>query len=212
MLPPIPQKLRKIDASTLADHFFLDGADSCFYIWEYAARKGYSFSPANSLVWNLKIRPSALEQAPVRYRHKLEAMLHAAEALRTFMSREFVEASATFIPIPCSKKVGDAEYDNRLLRILSIAFDGWKADVREALQLTHSTPADHESAERLGFDELLGLTSTTASMDTALRPIVVILDDVLNSGKHFKVAQQRMRERYPDVEIRGLFLARCVRN
>lgn len=212
MLPPIPQKLWKIDASTVADHFFLDRTDDCFYVWEYAARKGYDFSPANNLIWNLKIRPGALEHSPLRYRHKLEAMLHAAEALRTFMSREFVEAKATFIPIPCSKTVDDAEHDNRLPRILSIAFDGWKADIREGLQLTHSTPADHESAERLGFDELLGITSTTASMDTALRPIVVIVDDVLNSGKHFKIAQRLIRERYPDVGIRGLFFARCVRD
>jgi hypothetical protein len=34
---------------------------------------------------------------------------------------------------------------------------------------------------------------------------------VLNSGKHFKVAQSLIRERYPDAEIRGLFLARCAR-
>jgi hypothetical protein len=212
LLPPIPQKLWKIDDSTVGDHFFLDSADQCFYVWEYAARKGYKFSPANNLVWNLKIKPSAIERSPLRYRHKLEAILHAAEALRTFISREFVESRATFVPIPCSKMVGDPEYDNRLARVLSTAFHGWKADVRDMLKLTRSTLADHESAERLGFDELLGITAATESMDTALRPIVVILDDVLNSGKHFKVAQKRVRERWSDVEIRGLFLGRCIRD
>jgi hypothetical protein len=44
------------------------------------------------------------------------------------------------------------------------------------------------------------------------RPVIVILDDMLNSGKHFKVAQKRIRERWPDVDIRGLFLARCIRD
>jgi hypothetical protein len=108
--------------------------------------------------------------------------------------------------------VGDPEYDNRLARVLSTAFHGWKSDVRDTLKLTRSTLADHESAERLAYDELLGITAATESMNTGPRPIVVILDDVLNSGKHFKVAQQRVRERYPDVDIRGLFLARCIRD
>jgi hypothetical protein len=108
--------------------------------------------------------------------------------------------------------VGDPEYDNRLARVLSTAFHGWKSDVRDMLKLTRSTLADHESAERLAYDELLGITAATESMNTGPRPIVVILDDVLNSGKHFKVAQQLVRERYPDVDIRGLFLARCIRD
>jgi hypoxanthine-guanine phosphoribosyltransferase len=41
--------------------------------------------------------------------------------------------------------------------------------------------------------------------------VIVIIDDVLNSGKHFKVAQSLIRSRYPTAEIRGVFLARCVR-
>ena len=43
------------------------------------------------------------------------------------------------------------------------------------------------------------------------RPVIVIVDDVLNSGKHFKVAQSLIKGRYADAEIRGVFLARCVR-
>ena len=77
MLPPIPEKLRKIDDSTVGEHFSLDGFDRCYYIWEYAARKRYNFSPANQLVWNLKIKPSAVAITPARNRYKLEAIAHA---------------------------------------------------------------------------------------------------------------------------------------
>lgn len=211
MLPLIPEKLRKIDDSTVGEHFWLDGADRCYYIWEYAARKRYDFSPANQLVFNLKIKPSAIAKTPARSRYKLEAIAHAGTALRSLIARVFVEARATFVPIPCSKAVADPDYDDRLSRVLARAFHGWDADAREILTLTQSTPADHESVDRLTFDELLAITELTNQSASAPRPVIVIVDDVLNSGKHFKVAQSTIRSRYPNAEIRGVFLARCVR-
>ena len=211
MLPPIPQKLWKIDDSTVGDHFWLADSDQCYYIWEYTARKGYGFSPANNFIWNLKIKPSAIEKSPLRYRHKLEAIAHAGHALKTFISREFTETLATFVPIPCSKAVADPEYDNRLAKVLASAFYGWNADVRDVLNIKHSTPADHESVERLAFNGLLAITELEGSFDLAPRQIIVIVDDVLNSGKHFKVAQSLIRARHPSADTRGVFLARCAR-
>jgi hypothetical protein len=41
-------------------------------------------------------------------------------------------------------------------------------------------------------------------------PVVVLVDDVLTSGKHFKVGQKLTSEQFSDVEVRGLFLARCI--
>jgi hypothetical protein len=95
--------------------------------------------------------------------------------------------------------------------VLARAFQGWDADVHEMLRLTQSTPADHESTDRLSFDELLKLTDLTEHSGSVPRPVIVILDDVLNSGKHFKVGQSLIKARYPNAEIRGVFLARCVR-
>ena len=211
MLPPIPQNLWKIDDSTVGDHFFLAPADRCFYIWEYSAHKGFRFSPANNFISNLKIKPSAMDRSPLRRRHKLEAIDHAAQALRAFISRAFVETSATFVAMPGSKVAGDTEYDNRLSKVLNTAFHGWNADVRDLLSTTRSTPADHESPDRMSFDELLQITATRQESGGPPRSVVVVFDDVLNSGKHFKVAERRIREHYPRSEIRGLFLARCVR-
>jgi hypothetical protein len=211
LLPPIPEKLRKIDDSTVGEHFSLDGFDRCYYIWEYAARKRYDFSPANQLVFNLKIKPSAISKTPARNRYKLEAIAHAGSALRSLITRVFVDTRATFVPIPCSKAVADPDYDDRLSRLLARAFHGWDADVREMLTLTQSTPADHESVDRLTYDELFAITELTNQFESAPRPVVVIVDDVLNSGKHFKVAQSLIKARYANAEIRGVFLARCVR-
>jgi hypoxanthine phosphoribosyltransferase len=79
------------------------------------------------------------------------------------------------------------------------------------LTLTRSTPADHESVERLTFEELLSITRLTGRPANAPRPVIVVVDDVLNSGKHFKVAQSLIQANFPEAAIRGVFLSRCVR-
>jgi predicted amidophosphoribosyltransferase len=171
----------------------------------------YDFSPTNQLIKNLKIKPSAIERSPARGRYKEQAILHAANAIRRLMSRELVETRATFVPVPCSKAVGHTDYDDRLARVLHLAFRNLNADVREMLTITQSTSADHESDDRLTFDELLAVTTLSNPAGTAPRAIVIVVDDVLNSGKHFKVAQSLVTARYQDVKVRGLFLARCIR-
>jgi hypothetical protein len=64
LLPPIPEKLLKIDEVTAAEHFSLDATDACFYIWEYAVHQGYAAGPTNQLIKNLKIKPSEIAKTP----------------------------------------------------------------------------------------------------------------------------------------------------
>jgi hypothetical protein len=212
LLPPIPEKLWTIDESTVGEHFSLRESDQCYYIWEYTAGKRYDFSPTNQLISNLKIKPSRIAQSPGRNHYKQQAINHAAAGLRHFLPQIYAEQSATFIPVPGSKATGDPDHDDRMLRVLQRAFHGWMADIRPMLELTESTPADHETTDRLSYDELLAISRLRDPSGKALRPIVVVVDDVLNSGKHFKVAQALISAQFPTVEIRGLFLARCIRD
>ena len=211
MLPPIPEKLRRIDESTVEEHFSLAPTDRCYYVWEYTAGKDYSFSPTNNLIKNLKISPSDIAQSPRRARYKREAVDHAAATLRKLISKGFVEQRATFVPMPGSKIRGDADYDDRIGHVLERAFDDRDADIRRMLALTESTPADHTAEDRLSYEELLRITRLTAAANAPPRPIIAIVDDVLNSGKHFRVAQKLLRDRFPETEIRGIFIARCIR-
>ena len=70
--------------------------------------------------------------------------------------------------------------------------------------------ADHEGTDRMTHDELLALTEVIQPAQP-LRTTIVILDDVLNSGKHFKVAKSLLSARNPNATILGLFIARCTR-
>jgi len=210
LLPSIPDKLLRIDEVTAGDHFSLDATDTCFYVWEYAARRNFSAGPANQLIKNLKAKPSELAMTPARQRHKQRALRHAAKALRQLLGRQAVEGEYSFVPVPCSKACGDPDHDDRTLRVLQRAFSGWQSDVQPILRVRHSMAADHESAERMTHDDLLALTEALPPRNP-LRRTIVVFDDVLNSGKHFKVAQTLLSAANPDAAILGLFLARCIR-
>jgi adenine/guanine phosphoribosyltransferase-like PRPP-binding protein len=119
----------------------------------------------------------------------------------------------TFVPMPPSKIAGDEDYDDRMHRLLCDAFDGFNADIRPLLEQTDSTPADHESTQRLSYADLRAITRINeAHAATPPRPNIAVVDDVLNSGKHFKIAQELLAQRYPGIPIIGIFIARCVRN
>ena len=208
-LPAIPERFWQIDGTNCAQHALLTCADRCYYLWEYAPRRGYGFSPTNQLISNLKIKPSLLAGCATRAQYKRIAITHAAAALRQIISREFVEMHATFIPMPCSKAIGDVEYDDRMARVLGSSFEGWAADVRQMLIITESRAADHECTERVSYETLRAMTRLIDSATP--RPIIVVVDDVLNSGKHYKVARELLSARYPHARVRGVFLARCTR-
>jgi hypothetical protein len=202
----------QIDETTVGDHFDLAASDHCYYVWEYTARQRYDFSPTNQLISNLKIKPSAIATTPRRNYYKQQAIDHSANALRALINQEWVERVGTLVPLPSSKVRGHADYDDRIDRLLHSAFRGFNADIRPLLEQTASTPADHESDERMSHTELRAITRINEAQAAGLpRQNIAVVDDVLNSGKHFKVAQELLSARYPGTPIIGLFIARCIR-
>lgn len=202
----------QIDETTVGEHFDLETGDHCLYVWEYTAGQRYDFSPTNQLISNLKIKPSFIAAKPGRGHYKQQAISHSAAALRSLIQRNWIEQVGTLIPMPSSKIPGHAEFDDRIPRILHAAFNGFAADIRPLLEQTVSTDADHESTERMTYDDLRGITRINEPLAaTPPRGNIAVFDDVLNSGKHFKVAQELLSERFPGTPIIGVFVARCIR-
>jgi hypothetical protein len=213
LLPSIPQRLLQIDETTVGEHFSLAASDLCYYVWEYSAGQRYDFSPTNQLIANLKIKPTQIGVNPRRDRHKQQAISHSAAALRSLIRRAWVEQHGTLVPMPASKIPGHQDYDDRIHRLLRAAFTGFGADIRPMLEQAASSPADHESNDRLSHAALHELTRLNEAYAVApSRPTIAVVDDVLNSGKHFKVAQELLSRRFPGIPVIGIFIARCVRN
>ena len=203
--------LLALDEQQCAQHAYLSAADRCHCLAEYLPGRGYRAGEINQLIVNLKCAPSITALDPRRRHYKRRAINDIASALRTAVDRATVERS-TWIPIPTSRPAGDADYDDRLLRILRKAFGHYRLDLRRALYQRHAKPADHGSARRLSAEALLRLIGVDRELlvREPLREGIVLFDDVLTSGKHYKCCERRLRELLADLPIRGLFVARRV--
>ena len=211
----LPERLRWVNERTRGEHRFLTVADHCLYFGEFSARGGWAAGATNQLIVDYKRTPLEIA-ASVRARalrfYKERAVRDIAIRLRRAFSTAAVEGLITFVPIPSSKRVGAPDHCDRLLRTLRLAFGGLAADIRPLLRQSESTPADHRAAGRLSLRALLALTEIDATqLARPLRPLVVLFDDVLTSGKHVAVAKTRILEQVSEQPIIAVLVARRVR-
>ena len=205
-----PQRLTRIDDLMRSDHVYLSEDDVCYFIGEYTARKGYAYSATNQLVLNFK--KTMDRRGLPEWHHKGRAIMVAALAFRTAlepMRREMLN-KLTFVPIPPSKAKDDPLYDDRLTQMLNLIRPDPKLDVRELIVLKHSIDAFHSSDVRPGPDEIEGLYRIDDELTQPEPDLIVIVDDVLTTGAHFRSAQAVLSSHFPTAKIIGLFIARRV--
>ncbi len=200
-----PRLLTEIDPLTRGDHTFLGEGDRCFFLGEYTARKGFSYSATNNLINNFK-KPMNV-RGTAQWRYKERAIAEAAAALATALGDKGVR-SLTFIPVPPSKAKSDPIYDDRMKRMLSSMGQG--VDVRELVAQQSSTTAAHESDVRLRPEELARLYTVDARLVAPRPSAIAICDDVLTTGCHYRAMVSVLSPHFPDAAFYGLFLARRV--
>jgi hypothetical protein len=205
-----PDRVTWIDETNRDVHYFLKEGDRCLFFGEYFAEKGWEGGETNQLIHNLKIEPTVAIKNPHRGAHKERAIRTVAAGVRKVIERSSAEQN-TWVPIPSSKIKGHPDCDDRMLRALKLAFAGYDVDIRTLLHQTESTEADHIRNERLSPEELLALLQIDQE-SLASKPLklqIVLFDDVLTTGKHFKCCESKLREFIPtETRIMGLFVAR----
>jgi hypothetical protein len=197
-----PHRLTKIDPITCGHHSYLNADDECYFLGEYTARKGFSHSATNNLIINFK-KPLDRRGLP-QWKHKASKITEAANALHNALM-QYDLRSTTFVPVPPSKAKGDPMYDDRMsemLRQLSELFRttaGYALDVREVVIQRQSTEAAHDAHARPSPEQLAGLYDVDSAMLADSRPHVLICDDVLTTGSHFKAMCKVLSGRMPEV-------------
>jgi hypothetical protein len=200
--------LTRIDKLLRPDYRYLQPEDDCFFLWEYTAGVGFAGSRTNDLILNLKKSPT-VRHTP-QWKYKLAAIETAAEALREACGPDLLE-EATFVPIPPSKACSDPDYDDRLVRILQ---SSGARDVRQLVVQRESTEAGHTLNywERPGPNQILAGYEIDEERIEPEPLILVIFDDVLTSGAHFRAMRSLLQARFSDPEpySLGLFIARTI--
>jgi hypothetical protein len=147
-------RFRKIDDQNRGHHSYLTADDECLFLLEYTSGQDYSFSATNSLISNLKKKPSLAGTG--QYRYKLETIHACGVALGEAITPKWL-AVGTLVPVPPSKVRGDPEYDDRILKICQAIPAARAVDIREIVIQTRSLPAAHESGQRPTIDDLLAV-------------------------------------------------------
>lgn len=202
-----PQRLTKIDALTLPDHSHLAASDECYFLGEYTARRGFSFSATNNLVLNFK-KAMSLRGQP-QWKWKGVAIAQAAEAFAAALRAQWLDI-ATLVPIPPSKARNDPLHDDRVMRMLRQIRPNGPLDIRELIVQSQSTAAAHELQSRPGPDDIFQHYHFSAARMQPRPQVIGIFDDVLTTGAHFKAAQLLLRSQFPDTKIIGFFVARRI--
>lgn len=124
--------------------------------------------------------------------------------------------SSTFIPVPPSKHQTDPFFDDRLMDILKqfSALKNHTIDFRNAVTQTESIEIPShlsDDRKRKSPDELYRLYKIDQIEEDSLRDVLIIFDDVLTAGSHYKAMKKILSQTFPNKRIAGLFIARTGR-
>lgn len=201
-------RLTQIDELIRGQHYHLDAGDLCYFFGEYTARQRAAYSETNQLIMNLK---KGNERRGLQdYHYKGAAINRVAQMITRTIGNI---GDYTFVPVPPSKCRTDAAYDDRMTAILRTAQAmNPSLDFRELVLQNQSMIASHAStASRPTPDEIMANYSLDASLLAGIRGNIIIFDDVLTAGSHFKAMKQFLRQHLPEASILGLFVARTAR-
>ena len=202
---PSQIRLPEIAGTYRQDHHYLQKDDKCWYFGEYTAGKGPNFSDTNQLIFNLK--KNIIRRGKIDWKYKAEAIRTAAQALRDSIPDHWFD-SVTFVPIPPSKVREDPLYDDRMSQVLRLLRPGNSIDWRELVIQTVSTHAAHDSEDRPGPDDLYNLDEINREMCSPSPKYIIVVDDMLTTGAHFRAAKRLLLERFGDIRVGGIFIAR----
>ena len=200
-----PRLLTAIDDLTRPDHFYLREEDECYFFGEYVAHRGYQYGPTNNLIINLK-KPVD-RRGLSEWHYKEDAIRQVAGAFRNAFRPDALDR-LTFVPIPPSKAKGDPLYDDRLTRMLHQIRPTPQLDVRELIVQTTSTAAAHDSEHRPTPATVQAGYSLDLDLLEPKPDLLLIVDDILTTGAHFRAARNTLDAAFPDTSMIGVFVAR----
>lgn len=204
-------RFKYLDQQALSEHCYLEPGDHCFYLGEYLPSRGdrsksFWTRPINSLVLNFKWPQSASTEQLIYKNRAIEQIAQTLIAqIRLWEAR--TGKSFTLVLIPTSKSSGDVDYDDRCER-LKKKLDPY-IDCRMLIRTTASMSKHHLSKTvRPNPSQLLAYLELDVNVNVDhLGDYLVLFDDVLTNGCHFKACQQLLLDHFNKRAV-GVFVGR----
>jgi predicted amidophosphoribosyltransferase len=201
-------RLTRVDELILDQHGSLTIDDECYFLREYTRGGGYQASATNQLISNLK---KSVERRGQRdYRYKGEAIEIAGRELRAALGEDWLR-SATLVPIPPSARRADPLYDDRMTLVIQVLGRGLQVDVRELLLQRESVcPAHLSGDDRPRVMDILENYEIDESLADPPPTSIGLFDDILTAGSHFRAAKLLLQQRFGEIPVVGIFIARRI--
>ena len=164
------------------EHCYLDTTDECYFTDEYESCG----------------RPAMKGQILSLKRGNESAIVGMAQQLASAMPREWIR-NYTFVPMPPSS--GTTSPARSILRRQHFT------DTRDLLVQLGDTPSSHNGWRPMPDQRARLLTLNELEVHPQPNAIVIV-DDVLATGSHFRAAKMIVRQRWSHMRVIGVFLAR----
>ena len=177
--------------------------DECYYFLNYLPGGGYSASKDNDLIFNFK--KGIKYKNTNSWSYKTAAIKKFADMLHIALNGRF----CTIIPMPTSKPRGSQKFDDRLDQV--VLFLG-KMSTNYDIQLCLDVKEECLPAHNYGVrspEILLQNIIFAQSLETPKENIILV-DDILTTGGHFKAAKNVILKKYPKKNVIGFFLGKTL--
>ena len=187
---------RIFDRASQDGSILLHGDDICVYYMDKTPGPP-SASKANQLIYNLKLDPMLMTGSQRKYNFKEKAIASFAEDLAGYLSRwpSVGPDNAIMVPVPPSKPGSDPRYDDRIVKVCEIVTR--KTGIRhcECLQTIADLGSLHSDAMPRDVDAIRRNTYFDPSMIPPGISCILLVDDQLTKGTHFKAFQPLFMDR-----------------
>lgn len=201
---------QSITGISSANHRFLEKGDLCMHLMTRElhsdGERPVRYSEAHQKIANFKITKAELRANPLRGKYKEAAVRQFSDDLCGL----FAQSESTFVLVPAvtSRVEGDSDFDDRIVRVCgNVAARLPQVRCERILSLTTPMPSASRSYGKRDPDIIRSHIAVEPCRDLSC-DFVLIVDDVISSGAHFKACQRAILETY-GVRAGGAFWARA---
>lgn len=195
--------LQKIDELLLSSYKYLTADDECYFFMGYTPIH-IALNAENDLMMNFKKAMNTKGTSQWKWKG---AAIDKISDLFIQNIQPILEPNAILVPVPPSKIKGDILYDDRLIQVITkYCAAHQNAELREIIYATETITPTHE--EKKTPEELLEVLKIDKNLCQDKKDNIIIVDDVLRDGAHFKACKSLLQPEFPNANIKGLFIAR----